>query len=111
MQKAGVLNQIDPRVWDEAWVVHSQPVGKGSGVFFGQRSINLKTPSRKRLPTPFGCGSAALRVSRGHQRPADRRHRRRALYCAGRTLSLNDVLEFSTYGKEELNVKEEVFNA
>ena len=29
MHQAGLLDQIDPRVWQEAWVVHSQAVGDG----------------------------------------------------------------------------------
>ena len=29
MRQAGLLDQIDPHVWSEAWVVHSQAVGDG----------------------------------------------------------------------------------
>jgi hypothetical protein len=38
MRKAGLLGQIDPRVWDEAWVVHSQAVGDG------RRSLKYLAP-------------------------------------------------------------------
>jgi hypothetical protein len=34
----GLLNQIDPRVWDEAWVVHSQADGDG------RRSLKYLAP-------------------------------------------------------------------
>ena len=31
MRKAGLLTHIDPKIWSEAWVVHSQAVGDGEG--------------------------------------------------------------------------------
>ena len=38
MRKAGLLTQIDPKIWSEAWVMHSQAVGDG------ERSLKYLAP-------------------------------------------------------------------
>ena len=32
LEKAGLLHEIDPSVWQKEWVVHNQPAGKGENV-------------------------------------------------------------------------------
>jgi hypothetical protein len=72
MRKSGLLSQIDPSVWLEAWVVHSQAVGDG------QRSLKYLAPYvfRVAISDHRIVSVAEEKVTFGYRKSGSRRWRR-----------------------------------
>lgn len=80
MKKAGLLDQIDPKVWEIDWIVNSQPVGNGSS--------SLKYLA----PYVFKVAISNSRIVRLEDRTVIFKYRKKGS-ARYRTTSL-DVLEF-----------------
>jgi len=75
MRRAGLLSQIDPSVWREDWVVHSQAVGNG------RRSLKYLAPYVFRVALSdhriISCGDSAVTFS--YRKSGSRRWRKMTL--------------------------------
>lgn len=80
MRKTGLLDQIDPTVWKEAWVVHSQAVGDGRRVlkYLAPYVFRVAISDRRVVAIDDGPDGQG-RVTFGYRQSGSRRWRKMTL--------------------------------
>ena len=77
MRKAGLLTQIDPKVWSEAWVVHSKAVGDGKRAlkYLAPYVFRVAISDRRIIRIEEGADGQG-QVTFGYRKTGSRRWRR-----------------------------------